>query len=241
MSELQQRGYERDAMPTSTIASPNEPHLACVLLVDTSSSMEGEAIRSLNEGINNFKNQVSMDEIAKKRIDVAIIQFNSGVQLVQDFVPIAEMKSVNLVANGLTAMGAALNYAIDKAKERNHLYASMGTPCFKPWIFMITDGLPTDEVDSAISRIRQEEQKGTFGKLKVIALGVGNYDKETLFKVTKRVLELRDVNFSTIFDWMAESMIAISVSRVNDEAMPARLPENARKADPDRDITEGWW
>lgn len=242
MNDLQRKGYIDDKNIYDIVVSPNEPHLACVLLVDTSSSMgESGAIHSLNEGIARFKEQLSKDGMAKRRVDVAIIEFNSIVTLVQDFSPVFRLKDIKLTANGMTAMGEAIEFAIDKVKERNNLYAEMGTPCFKPWIFMITDGLPTDNIENAIKKVQEEEAKGRFGKLRFIVLGVGNYDRNTMFQITNRVLEMKDIDFSKTFDWMAESMIEISVSRVGAEAIPGRLPVNMRKADPDRDIDVGWW
>ena len=228
------------------IATPGEPHLACVLLLDTSGSMAGEAINSLNKAINDFKAQTSMDPMAMKRVDVAIVEFNDNARVVQDFSPISMMNPVNLTAQGMTAMGAGVNLAIDKLKERNRLYSSLGTPCFKPWIFMITDGEPCGEEEgvfkAACKRIKEEEGKGSHGKLKFFALGVEGYNKQVLFDMLEhqpepRVMELRDKDFSTIFDWMAQSMVAISVSRVGDEAKLAALPDNARKADPNKDVS----
>lgn len=220
------------------IAAPNEAHLACVLLLDTSGSMIGDPIYSLNQALCDFKEKVSMDEMAQKRVDIAIVEFNDVARVVQDFTPILQMQPDTLHASGATAMGAGINLAIDMVKERNRFYNSMGTPAFKPWIFMITDGLPTDDIEGAIRRIREEESKGVHGKLKFFALGVAGYDKETLFRLTNRVMELRDTDFSGIFNWMSESMVAISVSRVNDEASLPPLPENARKADPSRDVSD---
>ena len=210
------------------VAAPNEPHLACVLLLDTSGSMSGPALDSLNQAINNFIQQTSMDEMAMKRVDVAIITFDDKPELVMPFTPISQMQPVNLTAGGLTAMGAGINMAIDQVKERNRFYASLGTPCFKPWIFMITDGSPTDDISTAGQRIQEEESKGTHGKLKFFALGVSNYNKQVLFQLTKRVMELEDTDFSGIFDWMSESMCAISVSRVGENVPLNDLPENAR-------------
>ena len=220
------------------IAAPNEPHLACVLLLDTSSSMSGPPINSLNQALQDFKDKVSMDEMAQKRVDIAIIEFNSSVRMVQNFTPISEMLPITLQATGSTAMGEGINLAIDVVKERNRFYNSLGTPVFKPWIFMITDGGPTDSIENAISRIQLEESKGSHGKLKFFALGTPGYDKNTLFRLTKRVMELRDTDFSGIFNWMSESMVAISVSRVDAEAPLPTLPENARKADPSKDVSD---
>lgn len=231
-------GISQTIIETPKIAAANEPHLACVLLLDTSGSMSGAPIASLNQAINDFKEKTAMDVMAMKRVDIAIISFDDEARVVQDFTPISQMTSIILETGGVTSMGAGINFAIDKVKERNRFYASMGTPCFKPWIFMITDGVPTDDVSLATQRIKEEESKGSHGKLKFFALGVPGYDKDILFSITNRVMELREANFAGIFNWMSESMVAISVSRIGDEAKLATLPENARKADPDKDVSD---
>jgi uncharacterized protein YegL len=228
----------QETFDTPKIAAPNEAHLACVLLLDTSGSMSGSPIGSLNQALQDFKEKVSLDEMAKKRVDIAIVEFNDKARVVQDFTPISEMSSITLQAKGNTSMGAGINMAIDMVKERNRFYNSFGTPVFKPWIFMITDGAPTDDITEAAQRIKEEESKGTRGRLKFFALGVSDYDKETLFKLTPRVMELKDTDFSGIFNWMSESMVAISLSRVDEEAKLTPLPENARKVDPDRDVSD---
>jgi uncharacterized protein YegL len=228
----------QETFDTPKIAAPNEAHLACVLLLDTSGSMSGSPIGSLNQALQDFKEKVSLDEMAKKRVDIAIVEFNDKARVVQDFTPISEMSSITLQAKGNTSMGVGINLAIDMVKERNRFYNSLGTPVFKPWIFMITDGAPTDDITEAAQRIQEEENKGTRGRLKFFALGVSDYDKDTLFKLTHRVMELKDTDFSGIFNWMSESMVAISLSRVDEEAKLAPLPENARKADPDRDVSD---
>ena len=210
------------------IMAPNEAHLACVLLLDTSGSMTGQPIDSLNYALHSFKEQVSMDELAGRRVDIAIVEFNNDARIVQDFTPIARMEPVTLRATGMTYMGAGIDLAIDMVKSRNQFYNSVGTPVFRPWIFMISDGAPTDDIENAAYRIWEEENKGTHGKLKFFALGVGDYDRNTLFKLTNRVIELTDTNFDGIFNWMSESMVAISVSRVGEDVRLGDLPENAR-------------
>lgn len=226
MPELRQSSFNE--VPGGGISAPGEPHMACVLLLDTSGSMYGDAIDSLNRAINDFKEQTSMDELAQKRVDIAIIEFNDTARVVQDFTPLSQMQPVTLSASGCTAMGAGINLAIDKVKERNRFYNSMGTPCFKPWIFMITDGAPTDDIESARQRIIDEESKGTHGKLKFWAVGVPGYSKETLTSLTKRCIALNEANFNGIFNWLSESMVTISVSRVDENPQLSNLPSDAQ-------------
>ena len=226
MPELRQSTFNE--VPGGGIAAPSEPHMACVLLLDTSGSMSGSPINSLNKAINDFKEQTSLDELAQKRVDIAIIEFNDSARVIQDFTPLPRLQPVALSATGCTAMGEGINLAIDKVKERNRFYANMGTPCFKPWIFMITDGAPTDDISSARQRIIDEESKGAHGKLKFWAVGVPGYSKETLQSLTKRCIALDEANFSGIFDWMSESMVAISVSRVDENPQLPNLPKGAQ-------------
>lgn len=226
------------------IESFGEPHLACVLLLDVSGSMSGPAIESLNDGIRRFKEQVVSDPIASRRVDVAIVTFSDQVQVVCDFAPIKNMQTPRLEAYGYTAMAEGIQTAIDLVKQRTQMYAQMGTPCHKPWIFMITDGKATSEdqdMIQAAQRIRMEESKGTHGHLTFWALGIGSYDPEQMFSLTNRVMELRDQNFTGIFDWLSESMSTISQSHVGERVTFEDLPDNARKARRDRAIDEDWY
>lgn len=225
MPELRQTGFNE--VSGGGISAPGEAHMACVLLLDTSGSMVGDPINSLNKAINDFREQTSMDELAQKRVDIAIIEFNDTARVVQEFTPLSMMQPITLSATGCTAMGAGIELAIDKVKERNRFYASMGTPCYKPWIFMITDGAPTDDISNARQRIIDEESKGTHGKLKFWAVGVPGYSKDTLTSLTKRCIALDEANFKGIFDWLSESMVTISVSRVDENPQLSNLPEDA--------------
>lgn len=209
----------------------NEPHLACLLLLDTSGSMSGEPIAKLNEAVNGFKEKTCVDDLTKKRVDVAIVQFDDTVETVQEFTPIVDMQPVNLNTGGCTYMCAAIDKAIDMVKERNRLYDSMGTPCFKPWVFMITDGMPSDEsrLQEVAARIKTESDKG---KLKFFALGTDGYDKDVLCTLTDKCIELKDHDFTKIFNWMSESMKCISVSKPGEAVQLPVLPENAQRIVP---------
>jgi len=226
------------------IANQGESHLACVLLLDTSGSMAGDPIIRLNQALRDFKDQLNMDELANKRVDIAIVEFNESVNIIQPFTPISQMTPVTLEAKGSTSMGAGINLAIDILKERNRFYATLGTPCHKPWIFMITDGEPTDDLDLAKKRIIEEEGKGSHGKLKFFALGVPGFKREVLIDLTRhqgenpRIMEIGDIDFSKIFDWLSKSMAYISVSRIGEEVQLSRLPDNVKKIDPHD--TKGW-
>ena len=72
------------------IRNTNEGHLSCALLLDTSGSMDGAAIRNLNSAIKQFKQDVCSDPDARNRVDVALVTFNSEVKVINDFCPVTE-------------------------------------------------------------------------------------------------------------------------------------------------------
>lgn len=240
MPELKQTSFNDENNKDLVIPEAfGEPHLACVLLLDTSISMEGQPIESLNNAINMFKTATCMDELAQKRVDVAIVEFNSSARIVQPFVPISRMEPVHMHADGCTSMGAGINLAIDLVKERTRLYAQLGTPRYAPWIIMITDGDPTDDITEAARRIKEEESKGTHGKLKFWSIGVPGYNLKTLAQLSqeRRIIELAGYNFEGIFNWISDSMVTISVSQVDEKVKYSQLPDDAQVV---RTIPDNW-
>ena len=123
MEDLKQKEYD-DMFDgdVDDITAPNEQHLACVLLLDTSSSMTGDPINNLNIAINDLKEKTTIDEFSQKRVDIAVIEFNSTVHVVQDFIPLSEFQPMIFMPSGRnTAMNEGIKLAIDKIKERNIL------------------------------------------------------------------------------------------------------------------------
>lgn len=227
------------------IVSAGEPHLACALLLDVSDSMCGEAIESLNAGIRRFKEQLASDSIYRNRVDIALITFRTQVEVISDFVPISEMPTPELSAGGCADIAKGIQTAIDLVKKRTKMYSQIGTPCYKPWIFMITSGASTSspqEMSEAAERIRSEEEKGSHGHLSFWALGTGNYDREQLFSLTNRVMELKDFDFSGIFDWATGSIETILFAHGHRQRVEFEpLPVNVRTIEENRKIDEDWY
>jgi len=63
-----------------------EPRCPCVLLLDTSGSMQGAPIEALSQGLKVFKEDLCKDGLASRRVELAVVTFDSDVKVVQDFV-----------------------------------------------------------------------------------------------------------------------------------------------------------
>ena len=134
-----------------------EARCPCVLLIDVSGSMNGDPIRELNNGLSAFQRALQQDDLAAMRVEVAIITFGNKVQVAQDFISAHQYEAQPLKAGGSTPMGEAINTALDMLRQRKDVYRQHGVSYYRPWLFLITDGAPTDNWRPAAHRVPQAE------------------------------------------------------------------------------------
>lgn len=200
-----------------------EPRCPCVLLLDTSGSMQGTAINALNEGLQTFKEELVKNSLAARRVEVAIVTFDSSVNIVQDFVTADLFSPPTLSAQGLTTMGAGIHKALDLITERKNLYRTNGVAYYRPWIFMITDGEPQGEFEDVVEQASLRLQADEASKrVAFFTVGVDNANMMRLGQIGVRSpLKLQGLNFVEMFVWLSASMSAVSQSKVDDQvALP---------------------
>jgi uncharacterized protein YegL len=204
-------------MPVGLPEFVENPENRCpvILLLDTSSSMAGEPIQELSRGVGTLKEDVLKDTKAALSVEVAIVGFGP-VRLIQDFVTIENLTTPELVADGLTPMGEAIEYALNLLEERKKVYKTNGIQYYRPWIFLITDGAPTDIWQAAAARIRAGEQERKFC---FFAVGVAGADMKTLSQIAppeRPPVLLNGLDFSPMFVWLSTSMKRVSSSKVGE-------------------------
>lgn len=206
---------------TNDFAENPEPRVPCVLLLDVSGSMGGQPILELNEGLTVYKDELAADSLASKRVEVAVVTFGGIVQNAVDFTTAESFFPPNLTATGDTPMGAAVNQAIDMVHERKQIYRANGIAYYRPWIFLITDGAPTDEWRSAAQRVIEGETTKAFS---FFAVGVAGANMEILKQMSKREpLMLKGLRFRDLFQWLSNSQQSVSRSTPGDE-VPLQNP-----------------
>jgi uncharacterized protein YegL len=185
--------------------------------------MQGDAIHALNEGLQTFKDDLIKNSLASRRVEVAIVTFDSNVNVVQDFVTADQFEPPILAAQGLTTMGSGINKALDMIQARKAQYRNNGIAYYRPWVFMVTDGEPQGELDQvveqAMQRVKDDETKK---RVAFFVVGVENANMSRLSQISVRSpLKLKGLNFTEMFMWLSASMSAVSYSKVDEQvALP---------------------
>ena len=204
--------FEEDQVPfgTDSFADNPEPRCPCLLLLDTSASMTGDPITELNTGLVSFKDELASDELAMKRVEMAVITFGP-VEIVNDFHTVSNFSPIRLKASGTTPMGEAIRQGLDLIRRRKEEYKTNGISYYRPWIFLITDGGPTDEWQSVATMIQEGEASEAFA---FFAVGVQNARMDILKRITakREPLKLQGLKFRELFLWLSNSMKSVSRS-----------------------------
>jgi uncharacterized protein YegL len=204
-------------MPVGLPEFVENPENRCpvILLLDTSGSMSGQPIQELNRGLAAFKEDVLRDAQASLSVEVALVAFGP-VRLMQDFVTIDNFTPPQLEANGGTPMGEAIDYALDLLENRKQTYKDNGVLYYRPWVFLITDGAPTDDWHNAAQRVKEEEAQR---RMLFFTVGIQGADMNKLREIApieRPPLMLNGLDFRSLFVWLSTSMKRVSSGKVGE-------------------------
>ena len=191
-----------------------EKHLPCIILTDCSGGMAGAPIAELNQGFVEFGKALQADSLAQGRVDVCVMSFSDTVKTELGFRSAEDYQAPTLVAGGLVDFNHAVIAALNQLDERKMECKQMGVFLYKPWLFVLLSGNPTDDKLEADAKERLQYYI-SHKKINYFPMGIGNADLSLLQSyypdndVFKPVLKADQKNFKDIFEWLATNIAAV--------------------------------
>lgn len=180
-----------------------------MLLQDTSSSML-PVIDDVNNGLRELRADLLSDPLASQRVEIAIVTFGPVV-LAQDFVTVDQWVPPRLSASGNTPLGAAVTFALQQVRMRKRAYREAGIPYYRPWLWLVTDGAPTDKWRDCVGEVQDEISRGG---LEMFTIGTRNADFSVLREISRPRMPVRlhEAKYREMFVWLSQSLKPVSRS-----------------------------
>ena len=163
-----------DLIPDLVLQDNTSQRLPCVIIVDGSTSMHGKAIENLNTGLKTLESELRHDDVASMRVQLSLIRIggHNNAEILTEWTDAIDFNAPEIIANGSTPLGKGVNLGLRKIEEQKKRYRDNQIPYNRPWLFIITDGSPTDhDWQKYAEKACKAEEKG-----KVIVFPIGTED-----------------------------------------------------------------
>ncbi len=200
--------------------------LPVYLLLDCSSSMTGQPIEQVRQGLRALLDDLSSEPMAIETVYLSVITFHSTAQQVTPLSELMLFKEPLISASGATALGSALRLLMDCLEKEVRKNTAVQKGDWKPLVFLMTDGMPTDAWESAADKLKKQKSAN------LIAFAAGpNADVANLKGITDIVLKSEELSpgaLKAFFQWMSQSILQTGKS-VQVMELPIDLPPPPRQ------------
>lgn len=207
--------------------------LPIYLVLDCSGSMSGDPIQAVNAGIKALVAELNGNPYAIETAYLSVITFESTAQQISPLTEILSFQPPILTAGGATSLGEALTLLADCIdKEVTKASSSNEKGDWKPLVFLMTDGVPTDSWEKPAKSLKAKKP----APANIIACAAGsNADEFILKKITETVVKLDNLQPDTLqkfFKWVTQSATQLIVqtsssvggNQVMADNTPVQLP-----------------
>ena len=219
-------------------------------VIDTSGSMHGDKIGSVNSAIDEVIPDIKelSDQNADAQIKIAVLTFSSGATWITQSGPIEldQFRWNYLDAEGVTDLGEACKALDEKLSTKAFMQEATGS--FAPAIILFSDGEPTDDWQSGLAKLRQNNWFNAGIKVAIAIGDDANKDvlkeftgtREAILEVHNKVILKKMIKFVSIRASQVASKSS-NIGSASDEQKQQELNESLQElveevaASPDND------
>lgn len=204
--------------------------LPVYILIDTSGSMRGEPIESVNVGLASMLSYLRQNPYTLENTAVSIITFDTDVKTVLPLTMVSDLNGLPTITtpdSGPTHTGHALEELCRKVDTEVVRSKPGQKGDWRPLLFLITDGHPSDVM--LYNEMIPEVKRRNFGSIVACAAGM-KAKTEPLRKLTDQVYMLDSMDstaFSKLFQFISDVIPegARSVGAAGSLTLPPPPPE----------------
>lgn len=185
-------------------------------------------IQKLIEGLNQFKNDLMNDVVARSSAEICIVSFSNEAECITDFCSVDKFEVPELTTGGMTNMGAGVNLALQKLEERKNLYKELGIDYYQPMLIIFSDGGANGDRFVFNDASKKTCDMVNSRKLTCLPIAIGVEGDENSRDVSEAMKYLKSfspknapkklnaVKFTDFFEWLSKSVSVKSRSQVGD-------------------------
>ncbi|MBD0370236.1 MAG: VWA domain-containing protein [Pyrinomonadaceae bacterium] len=185
--------------------------LPVYLLLDTSESMAGPAIEAVQQGVRTLVGELATNPLALETAYMSVITFSREAKQIIPLTELTRFQPPPLRVRPGTALGGALRLLSERLRSEVMKTTETTKGDYKPLVFLLTDGQPTDDWEQAADSIKAP---GASKTANIYAIGCGpDVDSEVLYRITETVLLMPNLTPEAIrkfFVWLSASVQAVS-------------------------------
>ncbi len=208
--------------------------------------MVGEPLQAVEAGMQAMIRQLRTDPQALETAWISVITFSDGAKVLLPLTELYNFQMPVLTLGSGTALSAALVLLEQRVSSEVVLTTHARRGDYKPIIFFLTDGDPTDKWEAAASRFKREFDAK---RATVVAVICGeDASPGKMRQITNQVVLARNLDEGTlksVFNWVSASIASASQSiespdrihlEKNEKLTEAGEEDFSRSAEPDKSI-----
>lgn len=201
---------EKSPLNRPGFSPPSPRRLPVYLMLDCSGSMMGYVISAVSEGLDLMYRGLVSNPQTIEAVWLSIITFSTKAEQ-QPLTPIDQFVPPRLAAGGLAALGSAIHLLVVSIERDLVPTTATRHGDYPPLVFIFTDGVPTDEYHSSLTRL--QALTGNY-KPRIVAIGLGSdADLKVLHEITPNVYSVplaRTKSISSFFKWIADLLVEMT-------------------------------
>ena len=197
--------------------------LPVFFVLDVSESMAGDNLRNMEEAMQRVVAALRQYPHALDTVYISVIAFAGIARTIAPLVDLGSFYPPKLPIGSGTNLGAALRHLMSEIERSVQKSTVDQKGDWRPIVYLITDGKPTDETNSTIDKWNVWYRK----RLDLVAIGLGRFaDLRVLTTITDHVLVFEgasDADFTRFIQWVTASVTEQSRSVGDSEMKGVRL------------------